>query len=87
MFVISLPRMLSPLLLLFISNPLYSEGVKAVRTHTTLNFHPKRNILSLSAKFFTLILRSSAVIYSYLLYISTLYQQSYILSFLSNYNP
>jgi hypothetical protein len=27
---------------------------KAIRTHTTLNFYPKKNILSWSAKFFTL---------------------------------
>jgi hypothetical protein len=29
-------------------------GHEAIRTHTTLNFYPKKNILSWSTKFFTL---------------------------------
>jgi hypothetical protein len=49
---------------------------KAIRTHTTLNFYSKRNILYLSANFFALYHNPPQ---SYLLYISTLYQLLYIL--------
>jgi hypothetical protein len=52
---------------------------KSIRTHTTLNFYSKKNILSWSAKFFTLYHNHP---HSYLLYISTLYQLSYIILFL-----
>jgi hypothetical protein len=55
---------------------LYIQYNKAIRTHTTLNFYSKRNILSLSANFFTLYHNPPQ---SYLLYISTLYQLLYIL--------
>jgi hypothetical protein len=49
-----------------------------IRTHTTLNFYPKKNILSWSAKFFTLYHNPP---HSCLLYIPTIYQLSYIILF------
>jgi hypothetical protein len=49
-----------------------------IRTHTTLNFYSKKNILSLSVRFSTLYHNSPQ---SYLLHISTLYQLPYIISF------
>jgi hypothetical protein len=55
---------------------------QAIRTHTTLNFYSKRNILSPSAVMFTLY---NNPLQSCLLYISTLYLLPHIISFLSNY--
>jgi hypothetical protein len=49
-----------------------------VGTHTTLNFYPKKNILSWSAKFFTLYQNPP---HSCLLYIPTLYQLPHIILF------
>ena len=57
-------------------------NLNAIHTHTTLNFDSKKNILSLSEKIFTLYHNH---LQSYLLYISTLYQQPYILSLLSHH--
>jgi hypothetical protein len=51
---------------------------KAIRTHATLNSYSKRNILSYSAILSTLY---HNLLRSYLLYISTLYQLSYIILF------
>ena len=56
---------------------------KAIRTHTTLNFYSKRNILSPSAVMFTLYHNP---LQSCLLYISTLYQLSHIILFLFNFS-
>jgi hypothetical protein len=47
--------------------------IEAIRTHTTLNFYPKKNILSWSVKFFTLYHNPP---HSCLLYIRTLYQHT-----------
>ena len=58
------------------SSPFLSS--KAIRTHTTLNFYSKRNILSPSAIMFTLYHNP---LQSCLLYISTLYQLSHIILF------
>jgi hypothetical protein len=55
---------------------------EAIRTHTTLNLYSKRNILSSSARFFTLYHNPPQ---SCLLYISTLYQLPHIISFLFKY--
>lgn len=51
------------------------KGSQAIHAHTTLSFYLKRNILSLSAKFFTLYRNPR---HSYLLHTSTLHKQSYI---------
>jgi hypothetical protein len=50
---------------------------KAIRTHTTLNFYSKRNILSPSARLSTLYHNPPQ---SYILHISTLYQLQNIIS-------
>jgi hypothetical protein len=60
-----------------------NEGYKAIRTHTTLNFYSKRNILSPSARLSTLYHNP---LQSCLLYISTLYQLSHIILFLFNFS-
>jgi hypothetical protein len=57
---------------------LFSHTSKAISTHTTLNFYSKRNILSPSARLSTLYHNS---LRSCLLYISTLYQQSFFYYF------
>jgi hypothetical protein len=54
------------------------DKAKTIRTHTTLNFYSKRNILSPSAVMFTLYHNP---LQSCLLYISTLYQLSHIILF------
>jgi hypothetical protein len=54
---------------------------EAIRTHVTLNFYSKRNILSWSARFSTLFNNSPR---SQLLYISTLYQLPYIILYFSH---
>jgi hypothetical protein len=62
----------------------YFITTEAIRTLSTLNFYPKKNILSLSAKFFTLYHNSPQ---SYLLHISTLYQLPHIISFIFHSLP
>jgi hypothetical protein len=54
------------------------DEAEAIRTHTTLNFYSKRNILSSSARLSTLYHNPPQ---SYILHISTIYQLQNIISF------
>jgi hypothetical protein len=55
---------------------------KAIRTHVSLNLYSKKNILSSSAKLYTLY---HNLLHHYLLYITTLYQPPHIISFPSKF--